>query len=329
LFSDLFILLLGIIITFFSSLLLTNSVESLDTKTRLGTTFVGAIITPLFTSLPEMIVFFAAVFLYSNSQGEKIGIGTLYGQPFMTSSLSYGLVGFSILFGIFKKKRQEHYAIVNKDLSLPYIFISILFPFLYIPSLVTSYHIQFLFAIIFGISYFLFVYLSYHRRIINIVQEEVRPYLAKYIQASYVIIIQFVLTSIGLYVGTHLLIDALVSISTKVNVDPLGLSIIIIPLATAIPETLNAMIWGYKGKDSLAVSALVGEKLLYSTFYPALGLLTVEWISNIYSDFSIIFTTIISLIMWVYIRKKHIPLYAFFIGFLFFTFYSLYIFTQI
>jgi len=325
--DDLFILFLGSVITFFSSLLLTNSVESLEAKTKLGTTFIGAVVTPLFTSLPEMIVFFAAILLYSNLQGDKIGIGTLYGQPFMTSSLSYGLVGFSILFGAFRRKRQEYHAIVNKDLSLPYVFISILFPFLYIPSKLASYHIQFLFATIFGTSYFLFVYLSYRKRIISVAQEEIKPYLAKYTYILYALIIQFILTIIGLYVGTHLLISSLVNIASKVNIDPLGLSIIVIPLATAIPETLNAMIWGYKGKDNLAISALVGEKLLYSTFYPALGLITVTWVSNIYSNFSIIFTTIVSVVMWLYIRKKQIPLYAFFIGFFFFVFYSWFIFT--
>ncbi|MEM3637849.1 MAG: hypothetical protein QXE12_04090 [Conexivisphaerales archaeon] len=314
-------LFLGGAVTFISSLLLTNSVESLDAKTSLGTTFVGAIVTPLFTSLPEMIVFFVAILFYSGSQGDKIGIGTLFGQPFITSSLSYGLIGFSIILGLVKKKRQRTYATVDKNLTLPYIFISILFPLLYIPSLLVLNHLQFLFAIMFGASYIWFVYLSYRNRIIGI-KEQTQPYFKKYFGTTHALIIQLTLTTVGLYLGTHFLIESLVKISSTIQIDPMALSIIIVPLTTAIPETLNAMVWGYKGKDSLAISALVGEKVLYSTFYPALGLLTVAWSTTIYSDLSILFTTTVSLMMWYFIRERHIPLYAFFIGLLFFISYT-------
>lgn len=320
-------LLVGTGITFLSSLLLTNSVESLDSRTKLGSTFVGAIVTPLFTSLPEMIVFFTAILFYSGFEGDKIGIGTLFGQPFVTSSLSYGLLGSSIIMGMLRRKRQNTSVNIDMNLSVPYIFVSILFPTLYIPSLLVSYHIQILFAAIFAISYFLFVYLSYQKRIIGAIRPEIEPYLIKFMNPLLAIIVQIILTSIGLYIGTHLLVESLITISTVLGIDPLGLSIIVVPLATAIPETLNAMIWGYKGNDSLAISALVGEKVLYSTFYPALGLLSIKWTSNIYSELSIIFTTAVSFMMLIYIRSRHIPIYVMFIGSSFFILYAWLIFA--
>ena len=87
------LLLLSILVVFISALLFVNSIEFLGSQYNIGGSFVGAIISPLFTSLPELIVLIVAIFGLGGANGEAIGVGTIFGQPFMASSLSYGLVG--------------------------------------------------------------------------------------------------------------------------------------------------------------------------------------------------------------------------------------------
>ena len=102
---------------------------------------------------------------------------------------------------------------------------------------------------------------------------------------------------------------------------------IIIPAATAIPETITAIIWGYRGKDTLSIGSLVGEKILYATFYPALGLFLTSWVLDINAVFSVVVTTIISLFLLYFILKRRLPWYGLCFGFILFVVYSILVFV--
>ena len=130
-----------------------------------------------------------------------------------------------------------------------------------------------------------------------------------------------------LYFGSQRLVGAVDVLSANIGMSPLGLALIIVPAATAIPETASALIWGYRGKDTLCLGSLVGEKILYSTFYPGLGLLLTSWVLDIHAYTSVAATTIISLILLYYIYKRAVPWYALCFGILFFISYSIMIFA--
>lgn len=126
----------GMIIVFTAAMLFVNAVEYVGWKFHLGSSFIGAILAPLFTSFPEMIVFLVAVFVYWGISGEAIGIGTLFGQPFMASSLSYGLVGVAALIGYYLKRRDDLVLEVDRTLITPYLFITLLFPLTLVPAII-------------------------------------------------------------------------------------------------------------------------------------------------------------------------------------------------
>ena len=131
-----FTLSCAIILVLIASLLFVNALEWLGHHLKLGSSFVGAILSPLFTSLPELIVILIAIFSNLGKTGPEIGIGTIYGEPFMASSLSYGLVGIAVLLGYLAKKRTSATMVIDKTLALPYIFIIVLFPLTLIPGFV-------------------------------------------------------------------------------------------------------------------------------------------------------------------------------------------------
>ncbi len=93
--------------------------------------------------------------------------------------------------------------------------------------------------------------------------------------------------------------------------------------ATAIPETASALIWGYRGKDTLSIGSLVGEKVLYSTFYPGLGLFLTPWQLDIHASLSVAVTVVVSLTLLYYIMKQKLPWYGLCVGLVFFVGYSL------
>ncbi len=81
------------------------------------------------------------------------------------------------------------------------------------------------------------------------------------------------------------------------------------------------MIWGFKGKDTLSISSLVGEKILYSTIYPGMALLLIPWNLDIYVFLSVFATTLVSILYSIFIFRRKFSVYYLTIGFIFFIIY--------
>lgn len=321
------VLLGSIALVFGAAVIFVNAIEYLGCRFRLGSSFVGAILAPLFTSFPELTVFLVAVFAYRGRAGEEIGIGTLYGQPFMASSLSYGLVGIAVLLGYLTKRRSSVTLVVDKTLILPYSFITVLFPLTLVPAFWGVSSVRYAFGFIFLGAFVYYIWLMHQRRGAELIENAEEPYLCRV--APKVIpfktvgaIVQLILAVILLYLGSQKMVGSVDVLANIIGISPMGLALIVVPAATAIPETTSALIWGSRGKDTLSVGSLVGEKILYSTLYPGLGLFLTSWVLDIHAYLSVVATTTISLILLYYIVKQRLPWYGLCFGFFFFLVYA-------
>lgn len=322
----------SMVLIFVAAVGFVNAIEYLGYRLHLGSSFVGAILSPLFTSLPEMTIFLIAVFAHGGEAGQEIGLGTLFGQPFMASSLSYGLVGIAVIIGYFAKKRSTTTLAVDKTLAIPYIFITILFPLTIVPSVLGISFARHIFGVVFLGAFITYIYLMYRRRAAELLDSSEEAYLYKAghkIMASPAAwaIIQLVLAVVLLYIGSTHMVNSVEILSGNLGINPLGLALIVVPAATAIPETITALIWGYRGKDTMSIGSLVGEKILYSTFYPALGLFVTSWALDIHAYSSVVATTVISLILLYFILKQKIPWWALCLGLVFFVAYAVLLFA--
>lgn len=327
--STILILLGSMVLVFISSLLFVNALEWLGHHLKLGSSFVGAIISPLLTSLPELTVVLIAIFSNIGEVGPEIGIGTIFGEPFMASSLSYGLVGIAVILGYLAKKRAGTTLVIDKTLAYPYIFIIILFPLTLVPGFVHITWLKYCFGAFFLAAFIFYMQLMYRKRTSELIEESEELIFARWIPESYqrgALAVQMIVALALLIVGSRYLVSSVADIAQSININPLGLAMVIIPAATAIPETVTALIWGYRGKDTLSIGSLVGEKVLYSTFYPALGLILTSWVLDIHAVFSVIATTVISLILLYFILKQRLPWYGLFFGFIMFIVYAILVF---
>jgi cation:H+ antiporter len=320
--ESLLLLLISVVVVFSSALLYVNSIEFLGYRYNVGGSFVGAILSPLFTSLPELIVLLIAILGLGGARGTAIGVGTIFGEPFMASSLSYGLVGVFALVGFFLKKRARSYLEVSRTLVIPFIFVTILLPVALIPSFIKIVYVRILFGILFLAAYLVYLILMYKQRSLEVIIEAEQPYFCRIIPSKEISgFIQLVISVIILYLGASQLVSLVSQIATALGTSLIGLSIIVIPAATAIPETASALIWGFRGKDTLSIGSLVGEKVLYSTLYPAIGLFLTAWTVDVHAYFSVLTTSIVSLFMLFFISRKKIPWYGLTFGLLFFSAY--------
>jgi cation:H+ antiporter len=61
------------------------------------------------------------------------------------------------------------------------------------------------------------------------------------------------------------------------GVSALLLSLLIIPIATELPEKVNSIIWIRRGKDTLAFGNITGAMVFQGTLLPAIGILLTPW----------------------------------------------------
>jgi cation:H+ antiporter len=320
------------ILVFIAALIFTNAIEWIASQLKLGCSFVGSIIAPLFTSIPEMVVFLVAIFAYSGEAGTDIGVGTIYGQPFMASSLSYGLVGIAILIGLLMKKRSSGHMHVDKSLATPFLFVTILFPLTLVPAFTGSHAIKYLFALIFLAAFVYYIWTMYKRKNAEQIDNAEAPYFCRIVprasKARMALAVIQLLIAVGLlYIGSEKMVGTVETLSQGIGLSALALALIIVPAATAIPETSTALIWGFKGRDTLSLGSLVGEKILYSTFYPALALFLISWSYDIHILLSVIATTVISFMLYLCIRFNKLNWYTLCVGLLFFIAYIIIIFV--
>src|SRR3989475_9600001 len=61
------------------------------------------------------------------------------------------------------------------------------------------------------------------------------------------------------------------------SVSPLVLALLVAPIATELPETMNSFFWIYQKKDTLAVGNITGAMVFQGTFPVSVGLVGTAW----------------------------------------------------
>jgi cation:H+ antiporter len=80
-----------------------------------------------------------------------------------------------------------------------------------------------------------------------------------------------------LVVGAKGFIHAIEGASEMFGVSALLLSLLIIPIATELPEKVNSILWIRRSKDTLAFGNITGAMVFQGTLLPAIGILLTPW----------------------------------------------------
>jgi cation:H+ antiporter len=66
-------------------------------------------------------------------------------------------------------------------------------------------------------------------------------------------------------------------VSHAFGISALLLSLIIIPIATELPEKVNSILWIRRKKDTLAFGNITGAMVFQGTLLPAIGIMLTPW----------------------------------------------------
>ena len=72
-------------------------------------------------------------------------------------------------------------------------------------------------------------------------------------------------------------IDGVQGVAHELHVSALLLSLLIIPIATELPEKVNSILWVRRGKDTMAMGNITGAMVFQGTLLPAIGILLTPW----------------------------------------------------
>jgi cation:H+ antiporter len=253
-----------------ASELFVNAIEHLGRHLNVGTLAVGTVLAAIGTALPESVVTGIAV---TDGSREQLGVGAAMGGPLALATIGYGVIGLSLLA---RRRRLGHLdtARLRRDQRW--------FLLLFLAN-VTLGLVAFSFKPALGLVLFA-AYVGYvvvELRTEGTIEDEVdlepltltrsaKPGIAP-------VLVQTLATLVVVFVASQVFVSQLEWAGPQLGLSSAVVALLLAPVATELPEVMNALIWVRQGKHQLALSNMSGSMMVQATIPSGLGLLYTSW----------------------------------------------------
>ena len=284
-----------------------NAVEWLGQRLNLGSMAVGTVLAAFGTALPESVVTLVAVTTGPTADVRNIGVGAAMGGPLVLATVAYGVTGAVLLLQRRARSREKVLVGVGAARLLERSLVE--------PDdaqgagdgwFTTSqterlardqrwFMAVFVVKVALGLAAFaikpwlgvLFfaVYAVYFWREIRGGQpgdagEELEPLKLqpRAIQpANVAVLAQTLGALVVIFVSSQLFVHQLDAIGPMLGLSGAVTALLLSPIATELPEIMNAIIWVRQGKTQLALANISGAMMIQATVPSGLGLLFTDW----------------------------------------------------
>jgi cation:H+ antiporter len=262
-----------------------NAVEWLGLRLRIGPLAVGTLLAAFGTALPESVVTFVAVVFGSSPAQKDIGVGAAMGGPLALATVAYGVTGFMLLtsrrkvpaggvprpggdeFGNRKKlARDQRWFLVIFIVKVALGLVA----FAYKPWL--------------GLLFFAAYAVYFWRELRDggehgdeVELEPLRLQRRREVPAAWAVVVQTVVTLVIIFVASQLFVHQLDAIGPMLGLPAAVTALLLSPIATELPEVMNAIIWVRQGKTRLALANISGAMMIQATVPSGLGILFTPW----------------------------------------------------
>lgn len=263
----------------------TNALEHLGERLGISEGVTGSIFAAVGTAMPEtMVPLLALMAGTANVQtNEEIGVGAILGAPLMLSTLAVSLLAFATLRRR-GKKGAFHPEKTGLTRDLDFFIAAFAFSTLamFIPHTMTVARAGLSLALV--LTYFIYIMLTL-RASSNLVRDGhgteagepvflCRIGLPDHIS---VILVQLIFGLVLLISGARGFIFGVEEAADLLGISTLLLSLLIIPVATELPEKVNSILWIRRNKDTLAFGNITGAMVFQGTLLPAIGIMLTPW----------------------------------------------------
>ncbi|MFD9355747.1 sodium:calcium antiporter [Streptomyces sp. NPDC060031] len=280
-----------------------NAVEWLGERLNVGKMAVGTILAAFGTALPESVVTLVAVTTGATEEAKNIGVGAAMGGPLALATVAYGVTGTMLIL----KRRKDRAAILAgaagaagssvalpqggealgdaKDMKrlardqkwfLPIFIVKValgLVAFAFKPAL--------------GVLFFAAYAVYFVREIrssraddTDDEEEELEPLKLQpkaSSPATWAVVVQTLAALVVIFFAAHFFVKQLDVIGPMLGLSATVTALLLSPIATELPEIMNAVIWVRQGKVKLALANISGAMMIQATVPSGIGLFFTSW----------------------------------------------------
>jgi len=282
--SSILLLLFALALVFVAAQLFTNALEHLGERLGVSEGVTGSIFAAVGTAMPETIVPIVAIVAGGASAevNHAVGLGAILGAPFMLGTLSLGLMG---LFAAQRHGWRVHLTPetsgIWRDVRVFLMGYSLTALVAFLPADWHSARLLAASALLVG--YFLYL-MATIRASATLVAEghgtesDEALYAGRWLgEGVAVALAQLLVGLLLLIVGAKLFVAGAESLSALLGVAALLVSLLIVPVATELPEKVNSILWIRRRRDTLAFGNITGAMVFQGTVIPAVGMLLLPW----------------------------------------------------
>lgn len=268
--------------------LFTNALEYFGQHIKISSGVTGSIFAAIATALPETLVPILAVCSGTSNHevNQEISVGAILGSSLMLSTLSTALLGISAIHprGLMGRIVPEKTGL-HRDLHFFLIAYCLATIALFLPYHPLYWRTAISISLIGLYILYLIRTLSASKKLVEkghgVITNEPMLFSKLGLKNNLTtILLQLIVGLALLLYGANGFIHRVAMLSDTLHLSALVLSLLIIPIATELPEKINSILWIRKNKDTLGFGNISGAMTFQGTLLPALGILLTPWQPN-------------------------------------------------
>jgi cation:H+ antiporter len=277
-----------------------NAVEWLGVALKVGPLAVGTILAAAGTALPESVVTLVAVTLGHSPQSKDVGVGAAMGGPLALSTIAYGVSGLMLLRRLRRRPTGPQPVAAPDPVRVPapgrrrggvvldqvitgrlardqawFLAIFVFKVGLGLVAFAVKPWLGLLFFAMYGIYFWQEV-----RGGGDADGEELEPLKLLPRRARppmWAVGVQSVVTLAAIFLASQIFVAQLEWAGPALGLPAAVVALLLSPIATELPEVMNAIIWIRAGKTHLAMANISGAMMIQATVPSGLGLLFTPW----------------------------------------------------
>src|SRR4051812_19329556 len=259
-----------------------NGVEWLGMKLGLTETATGTLLAAFGTALPESVVTLVASAFGSTPAQKDIGVGAALGGPLALSTVAYGVVAVVLLLSARRLGRGDNPCVEVDSASLRQDQLWFLAIFVFKVALgVLVFAWKPLAGFAFLAAYALYTLKELRAAGTQVEHMDLEPLKLRPRDANPPLAwaaLQTLAALVVIFLASQVFVHQLEALAQQLGMSAELVALLFSPIATELPETMNAIIWVRQGKERLALANISGAMMIQATIPTAFGLFWTPWL---------------------------------------------------
>jgi len=279
---DILLLAISFVVILVGSELFTNGIEWFGHKLELGEGAIGSVLAAIGTALPETMVPLIAIVFGGSVAASDIGVGAILGAPFMLATLAMFVTGVAVL--LMRRRRVAgttlavDQAVVGHDLRYFLIAYGIAIAAAFLPGDLEWPRRMIAVGLLCIYAHHVWGHLKaeaaehkgleplrFHRLDWRAPQHPHSPRLL-------IVSVQVIVALACIIGGAWSFVHSITDLASSTTLNGTLLALLVAPIATELPETLNSVLWVRRGKDTLAMGNVTGAMVFQGAIPTSIGL---------------------------------------------------------